>query len=297
MFVNYKIPLRTLTGQTPEQYINIPISIEYQNVDNSELIESFFVEKETQKAVNPILNYDKVRFTPVKTGGTFNSAVSNITFNINLLDQNSNMQTTTYYSTVDPTNGFTNDDLIQRNNFFKLTYIKLSFYDDDNAMLQNLITEVDLFLSFDKTDYWTQQTLPSPNPSNYLVGQLKPASLIKFRFSTSNRLFVKDGYYEGFNIFTYKDDYEVNLSKFLYMKASLFNAKTGKFTNLISDGNKYNIDELSKKTYTRYVLFRNNSGFYYTLDQTYSNNITFTTNPKNSNNFDISINLYQIQVN
>jgi hypothetical protein len=207
------------------------------------------------------------------------------------------MQTTTYYSTVDPVNGFTNDDLVKRNNFFTSTYLKLSFYDSDNAMLQNLITEIDLFLRFDKNDYWTFATLPSPNPSNYLVGQLKPASLINFRFSTSNRLFVKDGYYEGFNIFTYKDEYELNMSKFLYMKATLFNAKTGKFINLISDGNKHNIDVLGKKTYTRYVLYRTSSGFYYTLDNTYSNNITFTTNGINSNNFDISINLYQIQVN
>jgi hypothetical protein len=292
MFVSYKIAFGALSATTTATTINIPINIDYQIIDNSELIETVFVEDETQKAVNKILDYDKVRFTPVKTGTT-TSFISNITYNINLLDANNTMQTPTYYSTADPKDPYTDDDIKFQRNVFKESFLMLSFYDDDNPLTQNLVTEIEIYSNLTQYDYWTPQNIPTPPPV-YMNGQPKPANQIPLRFIASNPATIEKSFYEGFYIYNYKDEYVVGAPKYLYMKASFFNAKSGKLTNLMIENTKYPIDTLVKKQYTRYILYRDVKGFYYTLDTSYSNNISFTNTTK-PNTFDISINLYQIQ--
>lgn len=283
MFVSYKINsllMDPISGST----INIPINLEYQIVDNAELIESLFVKTETQKSVNPILDYDKVRFTPVDINGV---SLGNINYNLFFLNANNNIATPTYYSDI----GFEDADIRYLRNYFTESYLYLAFYDTDNAMTQNLVTEIEIYNRLSKGDYY-----PSGATRPNIAGQPKPASQIPTNLILSNPLIVEKGFYEGYYIYNYKDDLVVNgLPKYLYMKASYFNAKTGKIVNLTTEPSATKIDVLVNKLYTRFELYRDTTGFYYKISDTYSQNVSFAQNATNQNNKDVTIKLYQIQ--
>lgn len=280
MFAKYTIPVNNInfvTGRT----INIPINMEYQIVDNSELIEKLFVEVETQKSVNPILDYEKVRFIPVDNS---NAEVENIVYNLYFLNQNNSMQQPTYYSDIE----FDDSDIRFFRNNFTDSYVLLSFYDTDNALTQNLVSELVIYNRLTPTDYYP---IGSANP-----GRPKPASQIPISLLLTNPITQKNGFHEGYYLYNYKDEYVVaNPPKYLYMKATYFNAKTGKFINLTTEPSPYKIDELVKKIYTRYELFRNTTGFYYTISNTFSQNVSYNQNLTNLNKKDVIVKLYQIQ--
>lgn len=284
MFVNYKINSHTLLSATTATTINIPIKLDFQIVDNAELVETVFVDVQTQEAINPILDYDKVRYIPVdKTG----KHIGNVNYYLSFLNQNNALAIPTYYSNI----GFEDADIkFERSNFTE-SVLSLQFFDTDNALTQNLISEIDIFSHVSSDSFF-----PSGTPRTIgIVGQAKPASQIPVRFILSNPLLVSRGFYEGYHIYSYKDDIVIGIPKVLYMKGTYFNAKTGKSTNLMTEPTAFTIDNLVKKLYTKYILFRDTTGFFYKLDDTYSSNITYTANAGNQNNLDVTINLYQIQ--
>jgi hypothetical protein len=282
MFVKYKIGLASITGDT---YFNIPIDLEYQIVDNSELIERVFVDVETEKSVNPILDYDKSRFTPVDN---LNNALSNIRYNLNFIKQNGTMASPTYYSDIE----FIDTDISLKKDNFLNSYLNLNFYDTDNAMTQNLTIEMYVYTSLSKDDYY-----PKGIAKPLVAGQPKPANQIPVSFLISNPIIETNKFYEGFYLYDYKDEYIPNgLPKSLYMKASYFNGKTGKITNFMTENTAYPINTLVNKLYTKYDLFRNQTGFYYKIDLTYSQNVSKTQNLLYTNNPNIIVNLYQTQV-
>jgi len=281
MFVKHQISTNILSGTTATT-INIPINLQYQLVDNGELIERVFVEAEEQKAINPILDYDKVRFIPV-----YNTiiGVDKIIYNINFLDSNGVMMQPTYYLNI----GFDDADIKYNKNYFKETYLTLSFYDSDNPLTQNLVTEIDMYSHLSASDYYVTTTTTT------IAGQPKPANTIPVSFVILNPLTNMTGYFEGYHIYEYKDEFSINNPpKSLYMKATYVNAKNGKSTKLMIENNQYPINELIYKQYTKYDLFRTTSGFYYNLDTTYSTNVSYS-NSSNPNLMDLTINLYQIQ--
>jgi len=283
MYANYKINSHILNSATTATTINIPINIDYQIVDNSELIEQVFVDVETQKAINPILDYDKVRYIPVENG----NHVGNIIYNISFL-KNGTLLNPTYYSDI----GFDNNDIKFERSNFKESFLTLSFYDSDNPLTQNLVNEIDIYSHLSNDSFY-----PSGTPRIIgNVGQVKPASQIPIRFILSNPLLVQRGFYEGYHIYSYKDDMVIGSPKYLYMKGTYNNSKTGKSINLMNDFSISSMDNLVSKLYTRYILYRDSTGFYYSIDNSYSNNVLTTFNAGNQNNLDVTVNLYQIQV-
>lgn len=282
MYANYQISTNILGGASATT-INIPINIQYQIVDNSELIERLFVNTEEQKAVNPILDYDKVRFIPVYD---INTAVNTITYNISFLNQSGNIIQPTYYSDIE----FDDNDIKYRKNFFTNSYLQLSFYDNDNPITQNLIMQLEIYNHLSKSDYYSTTT------TTQIAGQPKPASNIPVKVVILNPLTNMSGYFEGYHLYTYKDEYLINQSPTsLYMKASYVNAKSGRVTNLMTENNRYPINQLIYKQYTKYNLFRTTTGYYYNVDTAYSNNVSYINSPS-PNLRDLAINLYQIQV-
>jgi len=291
MFVKYTLPLpdpyineRLSVLSTVPKSIDIPINLEYQIVDTAELIERLFVSTETQKAVNPILDYDKVRFIPLDLN---KQIVPNITLNLSFLGPSNTLLTPTYYSNI---NIEDNDIKFQRA-FFTESFLMLSFYDSDNAMTQNLINEVRIYNNIYDSDKFPAGT-QKPN----IAGQPKPASQIQVKAILSSPILSKKSFYEGYHIYTYKDDISIGgTPKYLYMKASYFNAKTGKFTNFMTVPTPLEINQFVKKLYTKYELYRDTTGFYYKINNTYSTNVTYNQNIINPNNQDILIELYQAQ--
>ena len=98
MLINhYQINTNTLSSGATATTINIPINMEFQLVDQSELVKRVFVNIETEKAINPIIDYDNARYLPLDLQGVY---IDKIIYNVDLLGA-------TDYGAI----GFTNDDV------------------------------------------------------------------------------------------------------------------------------------------------------------------------------------------
>ena len=253
-------------------------------VDNSELIQRVFVETEVEKAINPILDYEKVRFLPLDLAGNH---IDRVTYMVDLSGS-------TFYGQI----GFTNDDIKYQKNSFKETFLNLAFYDTDNPLNQRLISNITLYSEITKDNllpsvadqiaiYTTQIGIP---------GQPKPANEIPLTFTLQNPILNRAGFAEGYHLYDYKDELSIGGYKYLYMRASFKNAKTGKSTNLMVQNSAAAIDDLVHLLYTRYKLVRNSTGYYYEIDDTYhgltamtgTNNVTYSGN-------NATVRLYQIK--
>ena len=280
MFVNqYQINLSTLSSATTATTINIPINLEYQIVDQSEIIERVFVDIEVEKTINPIVDYEKTRFKPINSN---NKVVNKITYELDLSGK------TTHGSI-----GFTDDDIKFETERFKQTFLNLSFYDSDIPLTQNLLSFITLNPSLAKSD------LSQSTTSNLVLGQTKPASEIKLTFICENPIINLRGKSNGYYLYDFKDELIMNgAPKSLYMKATFKNAKTGKVTNLMVNDKALPIEDLIKKLYTRYILTKTDKGFFYKIDTTYNTPNTTPPTPNNVtevlNTDNITVKLYQI---
>jgi hypothetical protein len=280
MIVNrFAINLNTFLSSSATT-INVPITVEHQLVDNSDLIENVFVETETQKAINPIIDYERVRFTP-KT--LLNNGVSYIKYVLNTIDNDKNALPLTHYSDI----GFIDSDIRFKKNYFTKTYLSCQFFDSDIALNQNLVTSLTIYTMLTADDIYPIKS------TDGIPGRTKPASQIPVRFVLSNPVTNPEGVAEGYSIYDYKSDFKIGYPKYLYMRASFNNAKTGKAFNLMTEGQAFPIDILVNKLYTRYILYRDQTGFYYQIDDKYSSNVKYT---EALNDSSVEINLYPIQV-
>lgn len=279
MFVNrYQINLSTLATGTTATTINIPINMDFQLVDQSELIQRVFVDVEVEKAINPILDYEKVRFLPLDLSGAH---MDRLIYEVDLFGA-------TNYGAI----GFTDDDIKFEKNSFKETFLNLSFFDTDNPLTQRLITNITLFSEIKPTDLWGIGSAGIP-------GQPKPAAQIPLTFVVENPILFPRGSAEGYHIYDYKDELNIGDFKYLYMRASFKNAKTGSTTNLMVVNTATTIDNLVHLLYTRYKLIRNTTGYYYEIDNTYQglsgmtgpNNVTYNYTSVN----EAKIKLYKIK--
>jgi hypothetical protein len=231
MCVNrFQINLSTLTSGTTLTEVNIPISLEYQLVDNAELIDRVFVQTQTEDAINPILDYDRVRFTPLDSNSDF---VKKLIYEIHMFDGNNN-----YTNFLDGM-GFVYDDVKYRKNAFTHSFLKLSLYDSDNPLVQNLVGYTTLYCELNTVDLL-------PTSTNGLAAGLpKPINQIPLNFVLENPIVNKKGNAEGFYLYYYKDSLNIGDTKYLYMKASFNNAKTGKSKNLMVTSTPQNIEAVS----------------------------------------------------
>jgi hypothetical protein len=253
--------------------------MEYQLVDQSELIDRVFVDVEVEKSINPILDYEKVRFLPLDLSGAH---MDRLIYELDLFGA-------TNYGAI----GFTDDDIKFEKNSFKQTFLNLSFYDTDNPLTQRLITNVTLFSEIKDTD------LHPIGSTNGIPGQPKPAAQIPLIFVVENPILFPKGVSEGYHLYDYKDELGIGDFKYLYMRASFKNAKTGSTTNLMVMNTGTTIDNLVHLLYTRYKLIRNTTGYYYEIDNTYQglsgitgpNNVSYVLGPVN----EAKIKLYKIK--
>jgi hypothetical protein len=287
MFVNkVKINISTLGSNSTAFTVNFPLFHNNHIVDNSELIEREFVNKEIENAINPILDYDRVRFIPLSLN---DNNINKIIYDIRLFDENGNYSD--FYSAI----GFTDDDLKFKKNSFKKTFLNLSFFDSDNPLTQKLVTNLTLFANLNPNDYIpiNSGTISS---NTVIPGTPKPASQVSINFVVENPLLNPNGLSEGFHLYDYKDELKIGESKYLYMRASFKNAKTGKAVNLMVKDAAQPIDKLVHELYTRYILTRTSQGYYYKLDETYQGNLNVIgSNNVIYNNNSVTVMLYQIK--
>lgn len=280
MFANkYKINLKTMNSGSTATTITFPIDMTFQMVDQAELIEKDFVEKEVENAINPILNYDKVRFMPITPTGV---KVDKLIYNVNVLDING--QYVNFYGKI----GFSNDDIKFKKESFKQTFLDLVFYDSDNALTQVPINNMTIFSNLNTTDIVQMG-------GTGIIGQPKPANEVPINFILENPIINPRGFSEGYHLYDYKDGLPIGGLKYIYMRATFKNAKTGKAVNLMVTQAPQTIDKLVNELYTRYKLTRNTTGFYYEIDPTYHGNPTIGINNVVYTQNSAVINLYEIK--
>lgn len=271
--------------------INVPIDLTPQMVDQSEIVNREFVSVEVDNAINPTLDYEKVRFLPAKvspnaTATTVSNPVimQQVIYKISLLDGNTYFSTnpngTTYADA-----GFSDDDLRYRKNKLTKSFLQLSFYDSDIVTDQRLVASMSINPNITSADI-------QPNSTLY------PVANKQLEFRLRNPLTDDEAFGEGFFVYYFKDEVDINLPEFLYMRATFNNAKTGVATGLMVDGNvpAPAIDELVDQLHTRYVLHRTVTGYYYAIDDEFGatpNNVDYIINLITQS---VTINLYEVNV-
>jgi hypothetical protein len=263
----------TTSGMT----INIPLALDFQPVDQAETVETDFVNVEIENAINDIVDYEKVRLTPVDDNDV---QLNSITYKLNLLDSTNTFPAQTTYGSEE----YSYDDLKFRKNKFKRSFLRLSFYDTDIPTNQNLITFMTLFCRLRTSDLVPVSTLiGNPNQNTNLP---LPVFQIPIRFTVEDPVMFPEGIAEGYFLYHFKDD----IPNELYMRASWNNAKTGKSVALITTNVPQTIDNLVDKLHMKYILKRTTTGWYYEIDQTYSSPTNVIVSGNN-----MTINLYEIQ--
>lgn len=257
-------------------FIDIPISNDNTPFGVEDLIEKEFIEKEVEKAINPIIDNDKVRFKPVDNNGVL---IESIIYKINML--NDNGEYINKYGLI----GFNDDDIKFRKNNFKLSFLKLNYYDSPNQLKQTLVDYNTIYSRLNKGDYITLEE------NSIIAGKPRPAIEIPINMVVND---INIGFSEGFNIYDYKDSLEIGETKYIYLRTSFNNSKTGSNTNMMVKSFPLPIEDLVNELYIKIKLFRNDLGRFYCFDNTYqgngeimANNISYDTNK-------CIINLYQI---
>jgi len=281
MSAKYQIKISNLTGVT-DTFINIPIEMTPNMVDQAELVNKKFVDVEVENSINPILDYEKARFTPIYFDDNQQIDINNIIYDVRFLSASTFPTSASFYSDID----ITNDDIKFGKKRFENSFLNLSFYDTDRATDQRLLSFINIFPRLTSANI---QDATDPTP-----GLPKPANEIPVTFTLSNPIKNPEGFAEGYYIYNYKDEVTSELPKEIFMRARFNNAANGKTLNLMTEGVAYGIEELVNKLYTKYILHRNSTGYFYAIDETYNtnaglNNVTLT------NGGDYIITLYQIQ--
>lgn len=221
-------------------YLTIPISLESTPIDQSELIDRDFVAIEMEKAVNPIIDYEMSRFTPVNNNSIIlNRLVYNLTF-----------KTGSHFDDI----GFVSQDIIFNRNNFKRSFLSLDFYDSNDITNQNYLSRLTLFCRVRNDYYGVNNTL-------------KDISQLEVKFTVENPIIIPSGITEGFYLYDYKNE----VPKDIYMRATFNNAKTGKSTKLMCSSSAINGKDMGEKTHIKFSLFKANDGYYYKPDYTLSN--------------------------
>tara|TARA_R110000782_G_scaffold102486_6_gene189619 strand:+ start:209 stop:1063 length:855 start_codon:yes stop_codon:yes gene_type:complete len=282
MSARIQIKMSSLSGVT-DTFINIPIDMTPHMVDQAELVDKVFVDVEVEKSINPILDYEKSRFSPIFfDGNNQQTDINNIIYDVRFLSSSTFPSSPSFYSDIE----ITNDDIKFGKKRFENSFLNLSFYDTDRATDQRLLSFINIF-----------PRLTSANvqgPLGVTPGLPLPANQIPVTFTLSNPIKNPEGFAEGYYIYNYKDEVTSQLPKEIFMRARFDNMANGKTINLMTEGVAYGIEELVNKLYTKYILHRNNTGYFYAIDETYNtnlgvNNVTLTSGG------DYMVTLYQIQ--
>ena len=295
MLVNKIVINRRLLETNNGKDIMLPLDLTTQNVDQHDIIQEKFIDVEVNKSINTITDFEQIRLKPTKD---LNSPLANIIRTINysifILDGNKDYIDASYEDV-----GFKYDDIKFRKNSFNNSFLRLNFYDSDNRSTQRLMSYVTIYPIVNKKFFAGNSTprdafFKANGNNNW--GEINPLKNINLEFTVGDSLMDKTLDGEGFFIYHYKDEINDKTPKELFMSATFNNAKTGKVLRLISTDTKPTIDKINiptnntpikNNTYTKYLLKKDNTGFYYSIDINYSTNVIINTDS-------YEVKLYQI---
>ena len=186
MFVDRKkIRIDTLTSAAT---IDIPIVIDAIPSDNTDLVKTRFVDNEVKKAINPIIDYKKVRFKPAIVKNGLWSIVPEVKINLEFFKKDTIPSYSNFYDSL----GFTSDDLFCRSNRVMKSFLTLNYYKSTNPTDNLLLTSSNIFTQIgdDQKDVYGNVLKNNECPISLRLGDptLKP-----------------DMVHEGFHIYWYEE--------------------------------------------------------------------------------------------
>lgn len=241
MFVNkYTVSLDEISGSTLQ--LPIPVMQSHDVVGQTDLLKTEFVAVEREKAINPIVDYEKVRFIPANI---HNVIMKTITYKLHFYNTTYSAFNNHTWESI----GFTYEDLYYRKNRFKKSFLQLVFYDSKNLLAQNPIFIVTLFPQI--TPYSTVSS------TDYIS------------FVRQNPITNPKGFAEGFYQYFYKDLVEEGTDYELYMRATFFNAGTGVGKPLMMYSTVPAYDStFTDKIHLKFTFRKTNENYLYIVDDT-----------------------------
>ena len=254
--MSVKIKLR-IDSIGDESHVKIPLSLDFNSVGQYETVTDEFITVETEKAINPIIDYEKVRFTPIFYSDTHDDGIDegklksiveadDMIIKLNFLDDGGDMVLDTKYSDI----GFINDDILYSKSRFTNSFLNMNFYDSDITTNQNLVSQITVF-----SKVGVHNVISHDEPNGGL-----PLHVTDFptRFILNNPIRKPKGFAEGYYIYHFKS--EMVAPRELYMRASFNNASTGRATIFTSINDTLPITEIMDKLHVRYILTKTEIG-------------------------------------
>ena len=238
-----------------------PTALKYDIIDNQMNNETYNYVSE-----NSIIDVEKVRIRPALIKSVFDGTsdygkdefvtnIESLTFNLNLLDSYK-------FNYVIPSNygmmGFTNSNIINKDESLKNSLLRLLFFDSKNPANQNLLAFSNIYIDTTKLYY-------------DLYNSNMDISKVKTEFITYNPL-IANSYdnTDGFYLYLYNTDIIKNSITNIYMKAEFYNSKTGKkiiFAANRSSINGFSLSELFDNMYYDVSIRYINNNIYYIIEQ------------------------------
>lgn len=187
--------------------------------------------------VNQTLDYEKIKCEPIYIINEFQvSLLSSMLFYPNFYINNDWSSNGTKLKLL----GITEDDVKNRRNRLSKSFLRLSFYDNDNLTTQNLLYYSNIFVDSGRIY------------GEYISGANFDDLILKFnvenpKFGNNNNK------YEGFNIYLFKDDIQKNETKTIYLKIEYNNAINGSTSLFLKnkpvDTNGYTLNEVKNNMF------------------------------------------------
>jgi len=257
MSVNkFKIPLRDVG--TSGTSLNIPVSLDFTPVDNSELIQTKFIDDEKEKSINPIVDYKKIRFFPADNNWNI---IRKIKYNLNFFN---NINNGYFYSNPPSYNGaspykslgFSFDDIFCRTDRVMNSFLRFNLYDTPNSDKKLL----------GYTNIYTQIMGDQENEYGFVL----PINECPVSFILGDATLEPETIHEGYYIYWFKDlvDNSPSQEYVMYMETTYQNSGNGEVMSLYPqqtvDYTTLQLGDITGPTGGRYlkVILKNDNGIY-----------------------------------
>ena len=286
-------------------YWNVPIGF-VQNTDYIHLYQeernnTLFVEKIKKSVIPPVINMERVKYTPIIRDEKEISIVCGITFNLHFRerDNNWNIVKNGNWCTCNPTAiedknfeksdslyhlGLNDSDAQYQKMKLKKSFIRLSFYSSNDPLSQSLLYYSTIFLDsgylfgqFNKkrTELIGEGRIWSPNeaPKYVLEAAAQQDSDIRIDSQiTVHNEFDTTKSSEGFNVYLFADDSEICTKdkdfRTIYMKVEFNHAGYGKTVPFmpwpeLETNSDVTVEEYFKNVYIPVKICHINKAYYY----------------------------------
>ena len=286
-------------------YWNVPIGFtqntDYIHLYQEERNNTLFTEKIKKSVIPPVINMERVKYTPIIRDEKEISIVCGITFNLHFRerDDNWNIVKNRNWCTCNPTAiknenfeksdslyhlGFNDSDAQYQKMKLKKSFIRLSFYSSDDPLSQSLLYYSTIFLDsgylfgqFNKkrTELIGEGKIWSPNeaPKYVLSAASENSSDIRIDSQiTIHNEFDTTKSSEGFNLYLFADDCEIvdddKDYRTIYMKVEFNHAGYGKTIPFMpwpesGTDSGVTIEEYFKNVYIPVKICHINKAYYY----------------------------------